>query len=200
MENISLSDEFLIFLIRKNDKDAFAMLEGRYCIFLKSFLVKNGYTSINSFIPYEIVFLDAQMAFYKAIETYEYCQGYFYMYWRLIVRQELGRIIRQEESIFNGTFILSLDETFELHDNDTDLHELIPSPGNEPLHGNFANEVWGRIEDAKDNLLSLEEKMIVAFYSEGFSFREISERLKKSIYIIQKAYYCAIQKLKVEFL
>lgn len=197
----TLTDEFLVFLIRQNNKDALSILESRYHIFLMGFLRGFSQSLKKLNLEYDVTFIELRFVLFQALESYEYTQGFFYIYWRLIAKQAIIHLLERESRYLKNTNVsFSLDEPLSFEDSDTEYHEVISDQESDFPQQCFESEVYAKIADSDEDLLSLHEKIVMAYYTQGYSFLKISSILKMTIHCVRKHYMLAVRKLQKTYI
>lgn len=195
-----VSDEFLLFLIRQNNQEAYNMLFDRYKIFLKAFL-KKYHSALRTFrVSIPTFEVDLLYVFFQAQDTYEYSSGYFYYYWKLLMTQAISQALEKERRyVCRSDEMIELDADSGMEFDSLSNHEVVTSDDNNIIHVNLNNEILGKISDVNDALLSPPEKCILAYFSNGYNFVEIAKIMGKTPSFVRKIYLVAVEKLKHKF-
>ena len=197
----TVSDEYLVFLIRQNIAEAHKELFNRYKSFLEAQVIKQRLTLRLLRLDVMLVSLELLTCFYSALDAYDYSSGYFYLFWRLIYRQHLRIIIEKEyKFISRDDGMIHLDEEIDgdgeknmsLHESYTDYDHYHPSV-------RLANELYDRISDHSDDAVSNDERIVLLYYSEGESLSSIARIIGKPLCFVRRQFSKASDKIKKLF-
>lgn len=176
----NVSDEYLIFLMRANSKEAYKLFVERYKFFILGVLNKHRLILKDLNIEWDHAVVELQYATEALLMHYEYCAGYFYSYWHTGILRELYAIFRRHKRIVEESeHTINLDESFGKEgENEVLNHEVYGFEEND--YRDPGQDLLLRISDNNEQLLNLDEKYILVHIAEGYSVSEIARISNKT--------------------
>ena len=197
----TLSDEYLVFLTRQNNQEAHRELFCRYQVFLFSQIKKVSSILKSLRIDPMILRVELLECVYSALDSYDFSCGFFYSFWRLIYKQHLKCVVQREfKFVTRDEQMLQLDEEVDYgQDHNISAHELVSVDSFNNRMLSMEREIYERVSDSGNNVVSEDERIVLLHYSEGANLSEIARSLHVPLHKVRKNFQKGLSKLRLLF-
>lgn len=189
-----LTDNELIYKIQKfNDKEAIDLLLYRYEDEIKKLVRGRLSKTFKFYYDYDEFEQLVRFATLKVIKTYDSSKGTFHNYWsssaNRIITTELRRISKKLSGV-------EVNQVFTFNEEETDIMESFSNDSTIFKRKIDATYDLERIKKISDEILTLEEKAILAYKMIGYSYNEIAQKIKSTPKRVDNAMLIIRRKLK----
>jgi len=191
----SLSDEELISYIKntKDNKDpAYEYLINKYKVFVKA--KSRAYFLVGA--DHDDVLQEATIGFFKAIRDFDETKEVsFKAFADLCITRAIQSAIKTANRLKNIPLnnYVSLSEEYKGEENSNSIENILDiSPVNNPEQMVISNEGCKDIEQEMLNNLSSFEHKVLSMYIDGYGYKEIAKKLKKT----EKSIDNALQRIR----
>ncbi len=189
-----LTDNELIYKIQKfDDKEATDLLLCRYENEIKKLVRGRLGKTFKFYYDYDEFEQLVRFATLKVIKTYDSSKGSFYNYWSSSANRIITSELRHISKKLSG---VEVNQIFTFNEEETDLMESFSNDSTIFKRKIDATYDLERIKKIADEILTLEEKAILAYKMIGYSYNEIAQKIKSTPKRVDNVMLIIRKKLK----